>query len=87
MTQGAKAQEIVVEGDRYRVTFSTVGAVAESWMLKGYPKGENIEIINGPACEALGFPLSLSVADPTLSSQVNQAVYVAKAYPGQARLN
>jgi YidC/Oxa1 family membrane protein insertase len=81
VTQGAKAQEIVVEGDRYRVTFSTVGAVAESWMLKGYPKGENIEIINGPACKSLGFPLSLSVADPTLSSQLNQAVYVAKAYP------
>ena len=82
-TQGAKAQEIVIDSDRYRVTFSTVGAVVQSWMLKGYPKGENIETIDGPACKSLGFPLSISLADPTLSSQVNQSVFAVKAYDGK----
>src|SRR5579863_4783197 len=31
---GAKAEEIVVENNLYRVTFSTVGAVVRSWVLK-----------------------------------------------------
>src|ERR1035441_9937460 len=46
VSQGAKAEEIVVENKFYRVTFSTVGAVVRSWVLKGYPKGEQIDTIN-----------------------------------------
>ena len=83
VTEGSKAEEIVVENKLYRVTFSTVGAVVRSWVLKGYPKGEQVEIIDSAACEALGFPMSLSLADPTLKTQVNQAIYVAKAYSPQ----
>src|ERR1035438_2890678 len=41
--KGAKAEEIVVENDLYRVTFSSVGAVVRSWVIKGYPKGEQID--------------------------------------------
>ena len=80
---GAKAEEIVVENNLYRVTFSTVGAVVRSWVLKDYPKGEQIDTIDSHACESLGFPLSLNVADASLTSQVNQAIYVAKAYSGK----
>lgn len=80
VTQGAKAQEIVVEGKLYRVTFSTVGAVVRSWVLKDYPKGEQIDTIDGPACESLGYPLSLSLADAALKSQVNGATYQARAF-------
>ena len=79
VSQGAKPEEIVVENKFYRVTFSTVGAVVRSWVLKGYPKGEQIDTINPLACKALGFPLSVSLADATLNSQVNQAIYLAKA--------
>src|ERR1035441_1465998 len=72
VSQGAKPEEIVVENKFYRVTFSTVGAVVRSWVLKGYPKGEQIDTINPLACKALGFfPLSVSLADDTLNSQVN----------------
>jgi YidC/Oxa1 family membrane protein insertase len=84
VSQGAKPEEIVVENNLYRVTFSTVGAVVNSWVLKGYPKGEQIDTINPLACKTLGFPLSLSLTDATLSSQVNQAVFVAKASDGKA---
>ena len=80
--QGAKAEEIVVESKLYRVTFSTVGAVVRGWVLKNYPKGEQIDTINSRACETQGFPMSVTLADATLNSQVNQAVYVAKAYQG-----
>jgi YidC/Oxa1 family membrane protein insertase len=84
VSKGAKAEEIVVENKLYRVTFSTVGAVVRSWVIKDYPKGEQVEIIDRQACESLGFPLSLNLADATLSSQANQAIYVAKAYRGEA---
>ncbi len=84
VSKGAKAEEIVVEGKLYRVTFSTVGAVVRGWVLKDYPKGEQIDTINTQACKTLGFPLSVTLADAALNSQVNQAIYVAKAYQGQA---
>jgi YidC/Oxa1 family membrane protein insertase len=84
VTQGAKAEEIVVENKLYRVTFSTVGAVVRSWVIKGYPKDEQIDTVNSRACETLGFPLSLNLADAALNSQANQAIYVAKAYHGEA---
>lgn len=84
VSQGAKAEEIVVENKFYRVTFSTVGAVVRSWVLKGYPKGEQIDTINPLACKSLGFPLSVSLADAAINSQVNQAIYVAKAQGNSA---
>ena len=84
VSKGAKAEEIVVESKLYRVTFSTVGAVVQSWVLKNYPKGEQIDTINTPACKTLGFPLSVTLADTTLNSQVNQAIYLAKAHQGLA---
>src|SRR5208283_1107219 len=46
--------------------------------------GEQIDTINSHACETLGFPLSVSLGDAALSTQVNQAVYLAKAYQVKA---
>jgi YidC/Oxa1 family membrane protein insertase len=83
VSQGAKAQEIVVENKFYRITFSTVGAVVRSWVLKGYPKGDQIDTINPLACEALGFPLSVGLADATISSHINQAIFVSTAQDGK----
>ena len=34
--EGSKPEGIVVESDLYKVTFSTRGAVVESWILKKY---------------------------------------------------
>jgi YidC/Oxa1 family membrane protein insertase len=83
VSKGAKPEEIVVENKLYRVTFSTVGAVVRSWVLKDYPKGEQIDTIDSHACETLGFPLSVTLADATLNPQVNQAIFVAKASSGE----
>jgi YidC/Oxa1 family membrane protein insertase len=82
--RGAKAEELVVENNLYRVTFSTVGGVVRSWVLKGYPKGDQSDTINALACKTLGFPLSVTLSDSAMSSQVNQAIYLAKAYKGEA---
>ena len=79
VTQGTSAEDIVVENKLYRATFSTQGAVVKSWVIKGYPKNERTETIDSAAGEALGFPMSLSLADPALKAQINAAIYVAEA--------
>jgi len=79
VVEGKKAEEIVVENLNYRVTFSTEGAVVRSWVIKGYPKGELVDTVNGPACAALGYPMSVSVADSALNAQLNQAIYIVEA--------
>ena len=82
--QGTAAQDLVVEGDVYRVTFSTQGAVVKSWVLKKYKdeKGAQLDVVDGAACENLGFPLSLSLADKSQSDKLNAALFVAS--PGGA---
>jgi len=77
--QGSKAEEIAIESDLYRVTFSTEGAVVKSWVLKKFvdEHGKPLDVVNGAACEKLGFPMSLSLGDPELSKKVNSAFFVA----------
>ncbi len=81
VTQGNKAEDIVVENDLYRVTFSTQGAVVKSWVLKRYrdAKDNLLDTVDVAACETLGFPMSVSVSDAALKTQLNQAIYVAEA--------
>ena len=88
--QGSNAEEIVVEGDLYRVTLSTEGAVVKSWVLKKYKdeKGEPLDVVNQAACDQLGYPGGLSLADLELTKKVNDALYVPRSgepASGQAR--
>jgi YidC/Oxa1 family membrane protein insertase len=75
---GGKAEDVVVESDLYRVTFSTQGAAVKSWVLKKYrdAKDEPLDVVNGPACEALGYPMKLSLANRDLADKLNAAIYV-----------
>jgi YidC/Oxa1 family membrane protein insertase len=77
--QGAKAEEMVIESDLYRVTLSTEGGVVKSWVLKRFvdEQGKPLDVVNSAACEKLGFPMSLSLADQDLSKKLNTALYVA----------
>ncbi|HEV2349742.1 MAG TPA: membrane protein insertase YidC [Terriglobia bacterium] len=87
--QGSKAEDIVVENDLYKVTLSSQGAVVKSWVLKKYKdeNGDLLELVNLPACETLGYPMSLVVSDPSqtlkansdLGHKVNTALFVGKA--------
>jgi YidC/Oxa1 family membrane protein insertase len=78
--QGTKSEEIVVENNLYRVTFSTQGAVVRSWVLKMHSdaKEELLDTVSSPACESLGFPMSLDLPNSTLKAQLNQGIYVAE---------
>jgi YidC/Oxa1 family membrane protein insertase len=87
--QGNKAEDIVVENDLYKVTLSSQGGVVKSWVLKKYvdEKGDLLELVNQPACETLGFPMSVVVADPNqtlkanseLSHKLNAGLYLTQA--------
>ena len=78
--EGSEAEEIVVEGDLYRLTLSTEGAVIKSWVLKKYrdEKGDLLDVVNQPACDQVGYPMGLSLADQTLSEKLNRALYVVR---------
>src|SRR5574337_1610124 len=82
--QGRKAEEISIENDLYRVTFSTQGAVVKSWLLKKYRDEHDkvLDVVNGPACEKRGFSMSLSLADKTLEKNLNGAIYAATPASG-----
>ena len=81
--KGTEAREIIVESELYRVTLSTQGAVVKSWVLKKYHDelGKPLNVVNTPACEKLGYPMTISLpeaSDPALADQINQAVFVVK---------
>jgi YidC/Oxa1 family membrane protein insertase len=77
--QGTKAEDIVVENEFERITFSTEGAVVKSWVLKKFAdeKGQPLDIVNAAACQSLGFPMSLRLGDAEAAKKVNSAIYVA----------
>jgi len=83
--QGTKPEDIMVESKLYRVTFSTQGAVVRSWVLKNYRDAKNqlLDTVNGPACESLGYPMSLSLPNSALKAQVNEGIYVTTADDGR----
>src|SRR5438034_1423744 len=78
--QGAKAEEITVEKDLYRITFSTQGAVIKGWVLKRYPDEQDkpLEVVNQAACDQLSYPMGVTLDDAGLADRLNSAVYVAK---------
>jgi YidC/Oxa1 family membrane protein insertase len=79
VVEGSKAEDIVVENDLYKITFSTRGAVAESWILKKYTDAKEapLDVIDQEACGKLGFPISLDLPDTELANKLNSALYVA----------
>ena len=77
--QGSEAEEIVIEGEFSRVTLSTQGGVIKSWVLKRYRDGKQapLDVVNGAACQTLGFPMSLTLADAELTKKLNTGLFVA----------
>ena len=80
--QAAGESETVIENDLYRIVFTNRGAQVKSWMLKKWDdeKGKPLDLVNGPAAEKYGYPLSLWTypgnLDEALRSKINSAFYV-----------
>jgi YidC/Oxa1 family membrane protein insertase len=79
--QAEETRDITVENEFYRVTLSNEGAVVRSWILKKYrdEKGQPLDLVHAEACEQLGFPLSLRLADADLAGKINSARFVVSA--------
>jgi YidC/Oxa1 family membrane protein insertase len=77
--QGTAAAPIVVENDLYRITFSTQGAQATSWILKKYKNadGQPLDMIQQGGAQHFGLPLSLYTYDHNLNVTLASAIYVA----------
>jgi len=77
--QGTQAEEIVVENDVARITFSTEGAVVKSWVLKNFTdlKGQPLNVVNHAASTTLGFPMNLGLPDQEMAKKLNLALYLA----------
>ena len=80
VAEGHQAQDITVENDLYRITFSTQGGVIKSWILKKYDdaNGKPLDVVDPAACKQLGYPMSIRTSDSSLNQTVNQALYVAQ---------
>ena len=89
LLRGSQAQEIIIESDLYRVTFSTKGAVVKSWVLKEYKDSrkellrEPLDVVNGAASKGAGYPFSLSLEGSDLTQKVNEAVYLVNSGPNR----
>ncbi|HXJ95797.1 MAG TPA: membrane protein insertase YidC [Terriglobia bacterium] len=77
--EGKQAEDIVVENDLYKITFSTQGAVIKSWILKKYRDADEkpLDLVNQPAGSQLGLPMAITLPDTVLASKLNGALYVA----------
>lgn len=78
--EGKQAEEIVVENNLYKITFSTQGAVIKSWTLKKYRDADEkpLDLVNQPAGVQLGFPMAITLPDAALARKLNEALYVAQ---------
>ncbi|HZR58033.1 MAG TPA: membrane protein insertase YidC [Terriglobales bacterium] len=81
--QANAESETIVENDFYRITFTNRGAQVKSWILKKFDddKGQPLDLVNHPATEKYGYPLSLFTYDETLRNKLNSLLY-ANSTPG-----
>ena len=77
--QASAEAETVLENDLYRITFTNRGALVKSWVLKKFQNDKQtgpLDLVNAPAAEKYGYPLSLFTYDATLRDRINSALFV-----------
>jgi YidC/Oxa1 family membrane protein insertase len=85
--KASEESETVIENDLYRIVFTNRGGQVKSWILKKYkdhPDGNPLDLVNKPAAEKYGYPLSLWLYDEGLRNKVNSALYVATSTGSRA---
>ena len=78
--QAASENEIVIENDLYKITFTNRGAQVKSWILKKFDNDAQngpLELVNSAASQKYGYPLSLWTYDESLRNRLGAALYVA----------
>ena len=80
--QASAESETVIENDLYRITFTNRGAQVKSWILKKFnndTQNDLLDLVNVPAAEKYGYPLSLWTYDESVRNRLNSALYVASS--------
>jgi YidC/Oxa1 family membrane protein insertase len=76
----AESKLQTLETDVYKIVFSNHGAVVRSWQLKQYRDGTGkpLELVNTAAAPKTHYPFALTLDSQTPSTDLNQALYVAR---------
>ncbi|HYI94047.1 MAG TPA: membrane protein insertase YidC [Bryobacteraceae bacterium] len=76
----AKSELHTIDTDVYKIVFSNHGAVVRSWQLKQYRDGSGkpLELVNSAAAAKTHYPFSLIFDNQTPSTDLNQALFVAR---------
>ncbi len=66
-----------VENELFKIQFTNQGAQVQHWILKKYldSKGKPLDLVQPQAAARFGLPLSFFTYDPSLTTQLNQALY------------
>jgi YidC/Oxa1 family membrane protein insertase len=68
---------LTVENELYRIVLSNNGAQVKHWILKKYldNSGKPLDLVQAEASERFGQPLALFTYEPTLTTELNKALY------------
>jgi YidC/Oxa1 family membrane protein insertase len=78
--QASAEAETVIENSLYKITFTNRGGQVKSWVLKNYKddKGNLLDLIDTPAAQQFGYPLSLWTYDENLRKKLASVLYVTR---------
>jgi YidC/Oxa1 family membrane protein insertase len=73
----ALESDTTVENELYRIVLTNRGAQVKHWILKKYMdnSGKPLDLVQPEAAARFGLPLSLFTYEPSLTTQLNQALY------------
>jgi YidC/Oxa1 family membrane protein insertase len=81
--QAEAEREIVVETEKFEVTFSNRGAVVRRWVLKDYKdvRGEPLNLVHQPGAEAHGYPFRLQLSGGEAVPGLDDALFQVNEGP------
>jgi len=80
---GTKSEVYTIDTDVYKIVLSNHGAVVRSWELKQYRDGTGkpLQLVNTIGAPKTHYPFALVFDNQQPSTDVNQALYVARTTP------
>jgi YidC/Oxa1 family membrane protein insertase len=79
--QASTETDTAVESDLFEIHFNNRGAVATSWILKGFKDSDEkqLDLVNPIAVSQVGWPMALRTDDPDTTAKLSQALFAVKS--------
>ncbi len=79
--QGTTETDTVVESDLFEIRFSNRGAVATSWVLKGFNDSDDkqLDLVDPVAVSQVGWPLALRTEESDIRDTLSKALFAVKS--------